>query len=134
MSLDSSRCELDPHGATDFNNRIAAPASGLSQPIPMDMNGDLKIDLFGIPSSESSSSPFKVWRNVWNESTTDSNLFSMYVPIHNYRVCVDTQTPDILHSGDPKFKGTQCTLANPHSNAAVDLNGDCLAGEYRVGY
>lgn len=28
----------------------------------------------------------------------------------------------------PQFKGAQCTLSNPHSNAAVDLNGDCLAG------
>ena len=29
---------------------------------------------------------------------------------------------------DPAFQGKQCTLANPHSNAVVDLNGDCLAG------
>lgn len=29
---------------------------------------------------------------------------------------------------DPKFNGAQCKLSNPHSNAAVDLNGDCLAG------
>ncbi|KAI0737904.1 integrin alpha N-terminal domain-containing protein [Daedaleopsis nitida] len=100
-----------PQGGFDFNNRIAAPASGSAQPIPMDMNGDLKIDLFGIPSSESSSSPFKVWTNVWNASTPDSSLFSI---------------------GDPKFKGTQCTLANPHSNAAVDLNGDCLADMFLV--
>jgi len=26
------------------------------------------------------------------------------------------------------FKGRQCKLANPHSNAVVDLDGDCLAG------
>ena len=36
------------------------------------------------------------------------------------------------HRIDPKFNGAQCTLANPHSNAAVDLNGDCLAGESLV--
>lgn len=28
------------------------------------------------------------------------------------------------------MKGAQCKLANPHSNAAVDLNGDCLAGMF----
>lgn len=27
------------------------------------------------------------------------------------------------------MKGAQCTLSHPHSNAAVDLNGDCLAGK-----
>lgn len=26
------------------------------------------------------------------------------------------------------FNGSQCEIANPHSNAVVDLNGDCLAG------
>jgi integrin alpha FG-GAP repeat containing protein 1 len=30
---------------------------------------------------------------------------------------------------EPKFNGKQCSrLANPHSNAVVDLDGDCLAG------
>lgn len=29
---------------------------------------------------------------------------------------------------DPNFQGSQCRLASPHSNAVVDLNGDCLAG------
>lgn len=26
------------------------------------------------------------------------------------------------------FQGTQCTINDPHSNAVVDLDGDCLAG------
>ncbi len=29
---------------------------------------------------------------------------------------------------EPPFHGSQCKLANPHSNAVVDLDGDCLAG------
>ncbi len=62
----------------DFN-RMSSPVSGLAQPIPMDMNGDLKIDLFGIPSPQPSSSPFKVWQNVWNSSDPRSSLFNMYV-------------------------------------------------------
>ncbi len=31
---------------------------------------------------------------------------------------------------DPSFDGQHCTLANPHSNAVVDLDGDCLAGKF----
>jgi hypothetical protein len=31
-------------------------------------------------------------------------------------------------SEDAPFNGKHCTLANPHSNAVVDLDGDCLAG------
>lgn len=30
------------------------------------------------------------------------------------------------------FDGAQCTLSNPHSNAAIDLNGDCLADLFLV--
>ena len=44
----------------------------------MDMNGDLKIDLFGTPSSSPSSS-FKVWQNVWNASNPQSGAFNVYV-------------------------------------------------------
>lgn len=29
---------------------------------------------------------------------------------------------------DAPFEGRQCNLVNPHSNAIVDLDGDCLAG------
>ncbi|KAI0831660.1 integrin alpha N-terminal domain-containing protein [Trametes gibbosa] len=90
---------------------IPAPPSVSAQPIPVDVNGDLKIDLFGITSPASSSSPFKVWKNVWNASSTQ---------------------PDIFSTVDPKFSGAQCTLSNPHSNAAVDLNGDCLADIFLV--
>ena len=106
-------------------NRISSPTSGLAQPIPMDMNGDLKIDLFGIPSPQDSSSPFKIWQNVWNNSNPHSDVFSMYVAAPSHETACLTQK---LYSTNPKFDGSHCTLANPHSNAAVDLNGDCLAG------
>ncbi|KAL1947265.1 hypothetical protein VTO73DRAFT_14226 [Trametes versicolor] len=99
-----------PQGGFDLTP-ITAPASVSAQPIPMDVNGDLKIDLFGITSPPSSSSPFKVWQNVWNASSSQSDLFSTV---------------------DPNFSGAQCTLSSPHSNAAVDLNGDCLADIFLV--
>jgi len=90
---------------------VFAPPSTRSQPIPMDFNGDLKIDLFGIASPASSTTPFKVWQNVWNASQTNSPVFNVT---------------------DVQFNGAQCTLSNPHSNAAIDLNGDCLADLFLV--
>ncbi|THG98045.1 hypothetical protein EW026_g4082 [Hermanssonia centrifuga] len=70
------------------------------------MNGDLQIDLFGTVPSRSSDTTFKVWNNIWNSSETGSAVFNLT---------------------DPNMDGAQCKLSNPHSNAAVDLNGDCLA-------
>lgn len=35
----------------------------------------------------------------------------------------------IVSSVDPPFDGARCKLASPHSNAIIDLNGDCLAGQ-----
>ncbi|PCH38397.1 integrin alpha N-terminal domain-containing protein [Wolfiporia cocos MD-104 SS10] len=87
------------------------PPSVLAQPIPMDMNGDLRIDLLGTPSPASANSPFRVWQNVWNASQTTAPVFNLT---------------------DPKFNGAQCTMSNPHSNAAIDLNGDCLADIFLV--
>ncbi|KAF8061672.1 hypothetical protein FPV67DRAFT_1673289 [Lyophyllum atratum] len=95
-------------GGFDIYNPITVPPSTHSQPIPIDADGDMKIDLLGItPSSKSDSkAPLQLWQNVWNASRPNSPLF------------------DII---TPKFHGPQCTLADPHSNAVVDLNGDCLA-------
>jgi hypothetical protein len=92
-------------------NPLSVPSSTLSQPITIDLDGDLKIDLMGQtpnPGSGSGSNTFQAWQNVWNSSDPNGQLFSMTTP---------------------KFNGAQCALANPHSNAVVDLNGDCLAGE-----
>ncbi|KAJ7611627.1 hypothetical protein FB45DRAFT_940496 [Roridomyces roridus] len=104
--LDMSLYSALPGGGFNLSP-IPVPASALAQPIPIDVDGDMKIDLLGItPSSSSSSSPFQVWQNVWNASQPHSPVFSVI---------------------DPLFQGQQCTLASPHSNAVVDLNGDCLA-------
>ncbi|KAK7062132.1 T-cell immunomodulatory protein [Favolaschia claudopus] len=115
MSQSSSSNQLDlsvyparPGGGFDTSNPLSVPASALPQPIPIDVDGDMKIDLLGMtPASQgSSTSPFQVWQNVWNASDPLSPLFNLE---------------------DAPLKGTQCKLANPHSNAVVDLDGDCLA-------
>ena len=51
--------------------------SGPPQPIPMDMTGDLKIDLFGVEPLAPST--FKVWKNVWNVSQPTAPMFELYV-------------------------------------------------------
>ncbi|KAI6111062.1 hypothetical protein F5141DRAFT_1112303 [Pisolithus sp. B1] len=91
---------------------ISVPPSTLSQPIPVDINGDMKIDLLGMPTDRrGSSNPVRVWKNNWNTSNSEAPLFELT---------------------DPSFNGSQCTLASPHSNAIIDLNGDCLADIFLV--
>ncbi|KAF8558491.1 hypothetical protein OG21DRAFT_1405058 [Imleria badia] len=99
------------HDGTFQSTPISSPTSALPQPIPVDLDGDMKIDLLGmIPSSQGSSS-LKAWRNTWNVSESQPTLFDLV---------------------DPPFDGVQCQLASPHSNAIIDLNGDCLADIFLV--
>ncbi|KAI6111074.1 hypothetical protein F5141DRAFT_1112387 [Pisolithus sp. B1] len=91
---------------------ISVPPSTLSQLIPVGINGDIKIDLLGIPTDRrGSSNPLRVWKNNWNTSNSKAPLFELT---------------------DPSFNGSQCTLASPHSNAIIDPNGDCLADIFLV--
>jgi integrin alpha FG-GAP repeat containing protein 1 len=82
MSESSTRNQLDmflyvgSRSGRFGTSPLSVPPSSLSQPIPIDTNGDMKIDLLGIPSRESS---FKVWQNVWNASQPHSPLFDLYV-------------------------------------------------------
>ena len=73
-------------------NAVSAPPSLLSQPIPVDTNGDLKIDLFGAIPSTSSSGPFKIWSNVWNSSDPQSEIFEMYV-VYAHVLCGRIEHP-----------------------------------------
>ena len=59
---------------------ISSPSSALPQPMPVDLDGDMKIDLLGmIPSSQGSSTPLKAWRNTWNVSESQPTLFNLSV-------------------------------------------------------
>lgn len=118
MSADTWRDTLNMaiytgnHDGTFDTEPISVPASTLSQPIPLDVNGDMKIDLLGVPTvKRGSSTPLQVWENHWNASNTQTPLFELT---------------------DPQFNGSQCALASPHSNALIDLNGDCLADVFLV--
>ena len=48
------------------------PSSNLAQPIPLDADGSMKIDLLG---STPNSKFLTLWKNIWNESDSDSQLF-----------------------------------------------------------
>lgn len=61
----------------DVNNPISLPSSSLSQPIPIDLNGDMRIDLLG--STVSSPGTLQAWQNVWNASQPRGQLFNVYV-------------------------------------------------------
>ncbi|KAH7099716.1 hypothetical protein BKA62DRAFT_709222 [Auriculariales sp. MPI-PUGE-AT-0066] len=99
---------LGPFQADSQPQRLDVPDSTLAQPIPLDANGDMKIDLLGEVNSGGRST-IKLWQNSW--SGPGSNLFTV---------------------ADPVLRGATCPLANPHSNAVVDLNGDCLADLFLV--
>ncbi|KAL7415849.1 hypothetical protein BDY24DRAFT_380292 [Mrakia frigida] len=86
-----------------FNvNPLELPSSTLAQPMVIDATGDLKPDLLGFPSASKGEgdSVMKLWQNV------DGEYKLVDAPLDASKVC---------------------TLANPHSNAFVDLDGDCLA-------
>ena len=63
----------------DFQQEIIpldVPASTLAQPIPIDANGDLKVDLLGmVPDSEG----LKLWKNVINATIgVTGPIFEVY--------------------------------------------------------
>lgn len=88
-----------------FDAAIEVPSSTSAQPFLIDSNGDMKIDLLG--ASSLSDQPIALWKNVWNETNESSEIFRLT---------------------DPLFQGgVPCSVSSPHSNAFVDLDGDCLA-------
>ncbi|KAH9813975.1 hypothetical protein DFH28DRAFT_973467 [Melampsora americana] len=87
-----------------FATPISLPSSLLPHPLAIDSQGTMKLDLLGLPSSLPS--VFKLWRNQANAQNS-STPFDIV---------------DLPFNGD-----LNCNLPNPHSNAFIDLDGDCLA-------
>lgn len=80
----------------------------------------MRIDLLGnIPNDEEN---LYVWNNVWEKS--------------NGTILYDTYGLSVLPTASFSFNfrieanlpGSACSVVNPHSNAVLDLDGDCLAG------
>lgn len=55
---------------------LSVPTSNAAQPIPLDANGDLKIDLLGLTPG---SGTLSLWKNVYNESNPNTAVFETYV-------------------------------------------------------
>ncbi|CAO3681171.1 unnamed protein product [Rhizopus microsporus] len=83
---------------------IKLPSAQHSLPIVLDINGDMKTDILGYAKS---TNELSTWINTGNTSS----LFNL------------TSVNGIFQ----KESIDKCTWANPHSNAFVDLDGDCLA-------
>jgi integrin alpha FG-GAP repeat containing protein 1 len=95
---------------------VSIPPSTIAQPVPLDVNGNLRLDMIGnVPSSQSTpnsdeEAALTVWSNVWDK-TNGSILFDT-VPFN------DAANSTVV----PK-----CRLGSPHSSAILDFDGDCLA-------
>jgi integrin alpha FG-GAP repeat containing protein 1 len=100
------------------------PAAVGPQPTVFDITGDMKPDLLGYPAD--APDQLHIWRNVYDASQNES-LFEKYTcsPLRNLFIHFVRRVPV---SKLPFTKGQLCRIATPHSNAFVDLDGDCLAG------
>ncbi|KAI9473399.1 MAG: hypothetical protein EXX96DRAFT_528016 [Benjaminiella poitrasii] len=88
---------------------VKLPSAQDVLPIVLDVNGDLKTDILGYAKE---TGELSIWMN---EVSFDLNNTT---PLYN------------ITSASPffdKLSTDKCTWANPHSNAFVDLDGDCLA-------
>lgn len=99
---------------------LTVPPSLLAQPITIDASGDMQMDLLGLPFSDNPSTPkdasdLKIWRNLLVESANNTAAF-------------DIAASPLIDAS----KAPACKLADPHSSAFVDLNGDCLADLFLV--
>ena len=64
---------------SDIDNPVAIDMSSLSQPIVVDINGDMKIDLLGMTavSEGNTDVSLKMWKNIWNDSSDARSLFQL---------------------------------------------------------
>lgn len=118
LSMDIFLGKLDGSGFDSIP--LTAPSSVLSQPITIDASGDMQLDLLGIPFTNpeapgKDATDLKIWRNLLVDSTNTTAAFDI------------TDAPLLSAANAPA-----CKLANPHSSAFVDLNGDCLADLFLV--
>ncbi|CAG8492968.1 10051_t:CDS:10 [Paraglomus occultum] len=95
-------------GSSQFNTTYLKVPSAMSpQPIPFDFSGNMTTDLLGYRYDNNPDKKLSLWKNIYNAES--DVLFEVSdLPID------ETATPP-------------CKLADPHSNAFVDLNGDCLS-------
>lgn len=86
----------------------------------------MRIDLLGnIPDDEKN---LYVWRNTWEKSNGTTLYETCVLP------ALPTASFSLHFRIDANLPGPACSVVNPHSNAVLDLDGDCLAGLYSTEY
>ncbi|KAI8140634.1 hypothetical protein BJV82DRAFT_621881 [Fennellomyces sp. T-0311] len=89
---------------------VNVPSAKGSHPMVLDLTGDMKLDLLGYPYEGDTG------LSMWINTVDDAHLNASSI----YNV---TSASTILNESETN----KCVWSNPHSNAVVDLNGDCLA-------
>ncbi|UZJ55026.1 hypothetical protein CBS101457_004346 [Exobasidium rhododendri] len=91
---------------------LTIPSSSSAQPFVLDATGDMHADLLGHVSS--SSGKLSLWKNTFGQNNR-TDLFELADAPFTPQASVPT-----------------CQLAEPHSSAFIDFNGDCLADLFLV--
>ena len=66
-------------GRGNFHPAVSVPSSHLQQPMLLDADGNMQVDMLGYPfSKDSKQQELKLWRNAWQQSN-GSELFTVYV-------------------------------------------------------
>ncbi|CAO3685637.1 unnamed protein product [Umbelopsis vinacea] len=92
---------------------IEIPSAKVAQPMVADITGDMKSDLLGYAwDDKSSQSSLFIWNNIADIANPNSTAL--------FNVTSAQGLFDVKDSGN-------CVWSSPHSNAFVDLDGDCLA-------
>ncbi|KAG8681103.1 hypothetical protein FRC08_015836, partial [Ceratobasidium sp. 394] len=81
----------------NFASPVSLPSSGPIQPLVLDSTGSMRLDLLGVDSG----GKLQLWKNTGNAN----DLYTV------------TNSP---------LSDRVCTIADPHSGAIVDFNGDCV--------
>ncbi|GAA5896345.1 hypothetical protein JCM8208_001852 [Rhodotorula glutinis] len=97
------------HANGSFGEPLHVDSSVLAQPMPLDATGTLHTDLLGFPAG--SKTP-QLWKNAWDQSNRSAVFELSDAPLNV--------------SSSPTGTFT-CRFPNPHFNAFIDLDGDCLA-------
>ncbi|CCO30413.1 Cell division control protein 73 [Rhizoctonia solani AG-1 IB] len=105
LGKDGKQLDLSVHlgdgEGVNYSSPRVLPPSGLAHPILLDSDGNMKLNMLGLDPD----GKMKLWRN--NDDT--SGTFTLV---------------------DSPLSSQACKLADPHSSAVVDFNGDCLAGTF----
>lgn len=104
-------------GGAVRSKSFTIPASTAAQPMLVDGTGDMQLDLLGQTAAGLTSAKLQIWRNTFL-SSDGSQAF-------------EVADAPLLTDGQSGAEES-CALADPHSSAFIDIDGDCLADLFLV--